>query len=71
MLCQETNTGDLHTFDCADIYLFDKTNYVDIFQVVCYGSDADIAWNRDNLADQLQKMAKSRYTFKYTFKIIL
>ncbi|WAR10978.1 LIN41-like protein [Mya arenaria] len=26
-------------------------------QVVCYGSDADIAWNRDNLAEQLQKMA--------------
>ncbi|KAH3753344.1 E3 ubiquitin-protein ligase TRIM71-like [Dreissena polymorpha] len=26
-------------------------------QVVCYGSDADIAWNRDSLAEQLQKMA--------------
>lgn len=25
--------------------------------MVCYGSDADIAWNRDNLAEQLQKMA--------------
>ncbi|KAL4217233.1 E3 ubiquitin-protein ligase trim56 [Mactra antiquata] len=29
-------------------------------QVVCFGSDADIAWNRDNLAEQLQNMASMR-----------
>ena len=31
--------------------------YVCIVQVICYGSDADIAWNRNSLTEQLKKMS--------------